>query len=42
MSCSAAKQKISDYVDDEGAELEAELDAETERQAGPDDEDGEE
>jgi len=35
-------ERPGDYVDDEGAELEAELDAEIERQAGPDDEDGEE
>jgi hypothetical protein len=35
-------ERPSDYVDDEGAELEAELDAEAERQAGPDDEVGEE
>jgi polyphosphate kinase 2 (PPK2 family) len=35
-------ERPGDYVDDEGAELQAELDAEAERHAGPDDEDGEE
>jgi len=35
-------ERPSDYVDDEGAELEAELDAEAERRAAPDNGDGEE
>jgi polyphosphate kinase 2 (PPK2 family) len=35
-------ERYSDHVDDENAELEAELDAEVERRVGTDDEDGEE